>query len=281
MTEEQLQLLRATRPSGQDEHEADVAVARAAVAEVPEIVAQLEEERQLDIAMLGSLSGVEPPPGLESALMMAMRAARGVVEPPAELRETVVAAVQLPKTNKKPVSKPKAPTITHVEFTRRAWLLGSAAAGFAMLGGAYWMWRNDHAFSMRRLTAKLASITNRGVTLSLMSMDTKEVTTWLRTHDAPRPHALPAKLHALGRKGCHIYDIESHAVSLECLLLPDMKQLHLFSTYASDLTDAPAEGEPAVVQTSHGRTLATWTQDGATVLLFSEEPHETISALLT
>ncbi len=282
MTEEQLQLLRATRPSGQDEHEADVAAARAAVAQEPALVEQLQTERDLDLAMLDSLRGVEPPAGLESALLTAMRAARGVAEPPSHLRESVLAAVQLPAAPvaAKRKSKPPSAPITRAEFTRRAWITGAAAAGFAMLGGAALLWRRDHAFSMRRLTAKLAFITKSGITLSLMSMDPKAVNRWLSSHDAPRPNSLPEKLNALGRKGCHIYDIELHAVSLECFLLPDMRQLHLFSTHAADLTDAPEEGQPVSIESAHGRTLATWTKDGATVFLFSEESAEDIRALL-
>jgi hypothetical protein len=282
MTEEQLQLLRATRPSGQDEHEEDVVAARAAVAQEPALEELLQTERELDLAMLDSLRGVEPPAGFETALLTAMRAARGAAEPPSNLRESVLAAVQLPASPSaiKPKSKSQTTRITRAEFTRRAWIIGSAAAGFAMLGKVAFNWREKHAFSMRRLTAKLAFITKNGITLSLMSMDPQAVARWLNSHNAPRLNSMPEKLNALGRKGCHIYNIEAHDVSLECFLLPDMRQLHLFSTLASELTDAPSEDSPVSIRLVHDRTLATWTKEGVTVFLFSEEPAEEIRNLL-
>ena len=256
MTEEQLQLLRAARLSGQDEHDADVAAARAAAAEDPALLAQLEEERQLDEAMRQSLREEEPPAGLEAALLAAMRAARS----------------------------PAAPEPTNIlrpEFTRRAWLGWASAAAATIAIGTGWWWREAHAFTMRTLTEALAAITKKGVTLSLMSMNTAEVADWLRTHKAPRADALPAALNALGRKGCHLYDIAGHPVSLECFLLPGMRELHLFSTPAAALADAPADGAAAQLKEDAGRTLATWAHGSQTMLLFSQETPDTIRTLLS
>ena len=266
MTEEQLQLLRAARPSGQDEHDADVAAARAAVAHDPEALARLEGERQIDLAMQESLRATEPPAGLEASLLAAMRTARAAAAQPAPPQFQIV---ELPASE------------THAaRLSRRGWLAASAAAAASVALGSIWWWREYRAFSMKRLSAALADITKKGVTLSLMSMDKTAVVDWLINNHAPRADALPEKLDALGRKGCHIYDIEGHRVSLECMLLPGMVEIHLFATLSENLIDPPAPGAPAKVATFSGRTLATWTRGAQTMLLFSEAPTDTITGLV-
>lgn len=270
MTEEQLQLLRAARPSGQDEHDADVAAARAAAAHDPETVARLEEERQIDLAMQESLRATEPPAGLEASLLAAMRTARAAAASPAP--EPAAPQFEI-------VKRPASETHT-ARISRRGWLAASAAAAASVALGSMWWWREYRAFSMKRLSAALADITKKGVTLSLMSMDKAAVVNWLVTNQAPRADALPEKLDALGRKGCHIYDIEGHRVSLECMLLPGMVEIHLFATRSANLIDPPAPGAPAKVATFSGRTLATWTRGAQTMLLFSEAPTDTISGLV-
>lgn len=266
MNEELLQLLRAARPSGQDEHEADVAAARAAAAQDADVQAQLAEERRTDLAMQAALQNVEPPPGLESALLTAMRAARGAAEPPPALRDSVLTAVQQP--------------IARTILTRRSWLGWSTAAAAALAAGGIWWWRRAHAFTMQRLSEELVAVTKAGVTLSLMSMDKAAVAAWLRDNAAPRAAVFPDKLDALPRKGCHLYDIAGHPVSLECLLLPEMRELHLFTTPSAELVDPPAEGSAADVRDFSGRTLATWSRGGVTMLLLSEQPADTIRPLL-
>ncbi len=267
MTEEQLQLLRAARPSGQDEHDADVAAARAAAAHDPEALARLEEERQIDLAMQESLRATEPPAGLEASLLAAMRTARAAAASPA------------PEPKFKIVELPASESHT-ARISRRGWLAASAAAAASVALGSIWWWREYRAFSMKRLSAALADITKKGVTLSLMSMDKTAVVNWLIDNHAPRADALPEKLDALGRKGCHIYDIEGHPVSLECMLLPGMVEIHLFATRSENLVDPPAPGAPAKVATFSGRTLATWTRGAQTMLLFSQAPTNTIAGLV-
>jgi hypothetical protein len=266
MNEELLQLLRAARPSGQDEHEAGVAAARAAAAQEADVLEQLAEEQRTDLAMQAALQNVEPPPDLESAMLTAMRAARGAVEPPPALRDSVLTAVQRPPAR--------------TNLTRRTWLGWSTAAAAALAAGGVWWWRRTHAFTMQRLSEELAAITKAGVTLSLMSMDKTAVAAWLRDNAAPRAAAFPDKLDALPRKGCHLYDVAGHPVSLECLLLPEMRELHLFTTPSAELDDPPADGAAAEVRDFAGRSLATWSRGGFTMLLFSEQPADTIRPLL-
>lgn len=64
MTQDQLQLLRAARPSGEDEPDPAVVEARAAAALDPEVLAILEEERKMDLAMQSALTRPEVPAGL-------------------------------------------------------------------------------------------------------------------------------------------------------------------------------------------------------------------------
>lgn len=270
MNQDQYQLLRAARPSGADEREPAVVAARAAAAAQPGMTEQLAKERAMDLAMGTALRKAEPPPGFEAAMLTAMRAARGGADPPVALEETVLTAVRIPPVPDKS---------NIVPLRRRAWLGWGAAAAAALAAGAFQWWRTA-AFSMHRLSRELATISAQGVRLSLMSMDPAAINGWMSYYQAPRPGPLPDKLAALPRKGCHLYEIDGHPVSLECFLLPGMKELHLFCTPAAALLDPPPEGVPPGLRTVHGRTLATWTRGGQVALLFSQEPAAVLTELL-
>lgn len=265
MTEEQLQLLRSLRPQGQDEHEVGVPEARAA-AEDAGLTIHLGDERQTDLAMRSALGQIEPPTGLEDALMNAMRAARGICEPPAELRESVLSAVRLPR-----------PPVSVVRLSRRRWLGWGVGIAASLAVSGKWWWETQ-AFTLRRLTGALTAITRAGISLDLMSMDKVAVGEWLAANKAPRLAALPSKLNELPRKGCHLYEIENRPVSLECFLLPEMKQLHLYTTASAGLVNPP--GAAVKITQDGDLTLATWATEGLTLLLVSHETPELVRDLI-
>jgi hypothetical protein len=271
MTPEQYQLLRALRPQGGDGDDPAVAAARAAAEQHPDIIAQLKRERQIDLAMQAAVRAAPVPEGLENAILTAMRAAAGSAETPPALKQSVLEAVQIPHKTA-PIVRPR--------FTRRHWLGLSTAAAAAIAAGGTWWWRTA-AFSMQRLSRDLAAISAKGLQLGLMSMDPAAIDGWLNYYKAPRPASLPDKLAVLGRKGCQIYDINGHPVSLECFLLPGMKEIHLFCTPAAGLLNPPAEGATADVRPFEGLTLASWTRAGKTVLMFSHEAPEVVRTLLS
>lgn len=269
MTEEQLQLLRSLRPLGQDDHEAGVPEARAA-AESAGVSIHLDDERQTDIALRAALAQIEPPADLEDAMRTAMRAARGIGEPPVELRESVLSAVRLPKA---PGSG------SDPRVTRRRWLGWGVGIAASLAVGGKWWWETK-AFTLRRLTGAVTAITRVGISLDLMSMDKVAVGEWLAANHAPRLAVLPVKLNELPRKGCHLYDVEGRPVSLECFLLPEMQQLHLYTTPSAGLVNPPA-AEAGVIMTQDGDlTLATWAAEGQTLLLVSHEAPELVRALI-
>ncbi len=269
MNSDQYHLLRAARPSGEDEHEAAMVSAREAAAADPALLAQLEQERTMDLAMGAALQQASPPPGLEAALLTAMRAARHEALPPDSLQESVLAAVR----------GSAAPARANTRsFSRRRWLGWGTAAAAVTIASTWW-WRS-FAFTMHRLSQELAAISNKGVQLSLMSMDPAAISAWLDEAKAPRPGTLPDKLQELPRKGCHLYQIARHPVSLECFLLPGMKELHLFCTPAAGLLDPPREGVSPQLSKVGGLTLATWTRGGQAILLFSHESPGDIESLL-
>ena len=269
MTEEQLQLLRSLRPLGQDDHEAGVPEARAA-AESAGVSIHLDDERQTDIALRAALAQIEPPAGLEDAMRIAMRAARGIGEPPVELRESVLSAVRLQKTTE---------LISDPRVSRRRWLGWGAGIAASLAVGGKWWW-DTQAFTVRKLTGELTAITRKGISLTLMSMDKVVVGDWLKSNNAPRIDVLPEKLDALGRKGCQLYDIDGHSVSLECFLLPDMKQLHLYCTPSSGLVNPPSAGAAAEFTSDGDLTLAIWAKGGQTLLLISHESAELVRTLI-
>ncbi len=165
-------------------------------------------------------------------------------------------------------------------INRRQWLKYPLAAAAATVigGGAYWRWLGQH-ISLEDLTAQVSTFTNTGVKLSLMSMDTNAVTTWLKDAKAPRALSLPERLDALQRKGCHIYDVSGHKVSLECFLLPGMKELHLYTLRTNELRNPPRAGA-ATIMTDHGLTIAAWRHDQHTSILLSHESISTVRDLV-
>ena len=269
MTEEQLQLLRSLRPLGQDDHDAGVPEARAA-AEDAGVSIHLDDERQTDIAMRTALGQIEPPAGLEDALRTAMRAARGIGEPPVELRESVLSAVRHSQTPE---------PVAAARMNRRRWLGWGAGIAASLAVGGKWWW-DTRAFTVRKLSRELTAITRKGISLSLMSMDKVAVGNWLKSNNAPRIDLLPEKLDALGRKGCNLYDIAGHPVSLECFLLPDMQQLHLYCTPSSGLVDPPTAGIPAEFTSDGDLTLAIWATGEQTLLLVSRESAALVRGLI-
>jgi hypothetical protein len=258
-------LLRAARPSGQDDADPDVQAARAASDAATQTA--LDAERAGDAEIARALRSVEPPAELEARLLTAMRAARAQVDPPPQLEAQVIAAVRTARSDE------PAP------IARRQWL-GWAAAAAVVAAASGVLWWRERRLPMTRLTARLLAIVREGVTLSLMSMDRSAVAAWLRDAHAPRSAQLPPRLEALGRKGCHLYDIEGRPVSLECFVLPSMGVLHGFTTHTALLRGAPADGAAPTVVAGTGLTVATWSRGGHTIVLVGEETPETVRALL-
>lgn len=247
-------LARAASPSGKDHHDPEIAAAHEAIAADPEFAALLEVEREADLAISASLRATEPPPELEEQLLAILRDAR---------EKSVIT----------PIAQAPSPS-----FSRRHWL-GMAAAAALSTGIAY-TWHRSKRLPLSRLVATLANYSIEGVTLSLMSMDKGEVVDWLLTNQAPRAGTLPPELDALGRKGCHIYDIEGHRVSLECFLLPGMREIHLFTTPSAGLLGAPDDGNQPELSSIDSLTSAVWSQGKNTMILLTSEPAEVTRSLL-
>ena len=91
MNDESMELLRAARPSGQDDADPAMAAARSALAGDAALTAELAAERLSDAAFAHALQSAEIPENLPHRLIAAMRAGRTVAEPPAgtEVRTAV------------------------------------------------------------------------------------------------------------------------------------------------------------------------------------------------
>lgn len=242
-------VLRAARPSGKDDDDAQIRAAREAAD--PALLAELAEERVFDESVAADLRSNEPPADFEEQLIAAMRAAR---------------------------AQPSLTVVPPARLTRRSWIGWAAAASLAGGAGTWWL-TVGRGTRFDDLVDRLAKISKDGVTLSLMSMDRLEVGIWLRKAGAPRTASLPESLHVLPRKGCHLYDIDGRPVSLECFLLPGMRELHLFTTATRGLRGAPND-QASRIATAGGLTAGSWTRDGKTMILLSEESSATITDLL-
>lgn len=273
MNEENRQALRAARPSGQDEQDPAVAQARLAASQEPGAPESWEKERLADLAFARALQSAEPPPELERRLLESIRALPTSAVPPEGMEKELLRAVRAATP---PITAVARPT------RRRRWIVTAAASAAALaMSGWIWQRRRPRRLPLAGLVEELAQISTDGVTLSLMTMDRAEIRTWMQDRGAPRADPLPPALDALGRKGCHVYQIAGHPVSLECFMVEGGGIIHLFCTEKRRLLDPPpAEADPNI-ETAHGHTVAVWTRGQKTVLLLSHEPEETVRALVT
>ncbi|MFN0125309.1 MAG: hypothetical protein ACKV19_01325 [Verrucomicrobiales bacterium] len=266
MNEEFRQRLRAARPSGQDERDPDVSEAREAAADDPAEVAALEQERVADVHFARALQSAPIPPDLEARVRAAVRAVQKAETSPSEPDQSALPA--------------RFPAAQSVGPTRRRWLAWAGAAAAVTAAGLAWWRRWPARLTLDRLATELAAISTRGVTLSLMTMDRAAIATWMRDQSAPRADTLPSKLDALGRKGCHLYTVAGHPVSLECFMWPDGEVLHLFSTESDRLVDPPLAGAPAREVIAPDHAALTWAEGRWTLMLLGHRPIEEIQALL-
>jgi hypothetical protein len=241
MNQETLLLLNAARARGQDDALPEVAAALEAAHEDEAVLAWMASTRANDATIGAAVRSIDPPREFDLA----------------KAKQRLVLGI-----------------------SRRSLLLWpTAAAAAAVAGGAYWQFIRRR-ISFNALSERLADISSKGVTLSLMSMDAKLVHQWLVDSHSPLALSLPDKLSALPRKGCHLYDLDGHAVSLECFLLPGMKELHLFTIDSAELRGAPVMSRRPSFTAKQGMTIATWTSDTHTLLMLSREPKAIIQGLV-
>jgi hypothetical protein len=235
-------VLQCARPQCQDDNDPEVAAALVATQANPQDGAWLQSQREQDALWGYALRAIEPPKQLRAKL--------GV----------------------------KTPTL----LPRRSFLRWTAVAGVVTAGASalLWRWRQPH-LSLSDLVDEVAGISARGIQLSLMSMEKAAVAAWLDGRSLPRAKALPEKLDAVSRKGCHVYQIQGQTVSLECFIIPEgMRELHLFSIISDALDEAPEELTRPVITTHRtGQTVATWSKSGTTHVLSSKESLSEVAAL--
>jgi hypothetical protein len=237
-------LLQCARPRCQDDDLPEIAAALLRAQAAPEHAAWLRSTRAQDALWGTALRSIQPPSRLADAL---------------------------------PTKKP-------VLLSRRGLLGWAAAAGVAVTAASAWLWRaRSNGLQLADLMDAVADISAKGVTLSLMSMNKLAVAQWLDSRSLPRAQTLPGKLDEITRKGCHLYQIEGEAVSLECFVLPEgMRELHLFSVVSSALAEPPApEAPPTIAPHTTGQTTATWSRDGLTHILCSRESAEATARILS
>lgn len=253
------ELLAAARASGVDDPDLGIA---AVLRDHPELAGDFDANRQADQLAIKAMAETEIPAGLEEQLIGILRQTRRAARQ-SEPAPVVPGIVSFPQRRS----------------TRRNWLAGAAAVALGAAGGGWFLaYRRRPSFDDMLTT--LARISREGVTLSLMSMDRDEVAAWLTSREAPRAGTIPGGLDALPRKGCHIYQIDGRKVSLECFLLPEMRELHVFTTPAADFRNLPPEGAEPVFKTIDGLTAALWQRDAKVIALVTDQPAEAVRPVL-
>lgn len=253
------EIIAAARASGKDDLDLEIA---SLLRDHPELARDFDANRRADQLASTAMAEIEIPDGLEDQLVNLLRQTRSAGNSGKAAAEAE-AIVALPRRG----------------VSRRSWMASAAAVALSA-GGGYWFFRNRSRPSFDDLLARLATISREGVTLSLMSMDRAEVSEWLVSRDAPRANQLPAGLDALPRKGCHVYQIDGREVSLECFLLPEMRELHVFTTPAGDFRDLPSDGSEPLIKTIDGLTAALWRREGEVMALLTEQPASAVRPVL-
>jgi hypothetical protein len=127
----------------------------------------------------------------------------------------------------------------------------AAAAGVMLFAGlAFFLLRPSHAkITLGALTSEMARLQNEDrISLGVLTTDTAQIRRWLKEHDGADDFEAPAGLGKEMRLGCQVLNINGNKVSLICFQTGDEQVVHLLVVDRERLSDAPAVGEPNLLQ---------------------------------
>jgi hypothetical protein len=227
--DEARQILEAARANGRDDADPQVAEALRMAAQDPELTAQLERQRALDITMTAGINSIPVP---------------------TDLRESILAGRK----------------IVRLHFWQD-WRTATAAAAAlaALLAGAiYFINQSTSGFaSFRR---QLVVETWAGDPhLDIETDDLSKLRGWLTNAGAAADFALPPALAGARLHGARLFEYDDRKISLICLS-EGSRHLHLYVLDRPPFSDLPPLGAPEFEKCGAWKT-ASWQQGNKTYVL--------------
>jgi hypothetical protein len=149
-------------------------------------------------------------------------------------------------------------------------LLGGLAAFWFKPGGT------DNFFAYRNRMVRSAM---RDYRMNLLTNDLNEIRRYLKENQAHGDYVLPKPLEKLPGTGCAILSWQGKRVSLVCFALNPRKDLLLFITDRTTVSDAPRAGKPQFAPVGKLMT-ASWTAADKVYLLAGPGDQEFIRKYL-
>jgi hypothetical protein len=113
------------------------------------------------------------------------------------------------------------------------------------------------------------------ISLGVLTPDTAQIRRWLKEHDGDDDFAVPAGLGKEARLGCQVLDINGNKVSLICFQTNEDQVVHLLVVDRRRLSDAPAVGEPILLQEGE-LAFAMWSDENRTYVITGHGSAESL-----
>lgn len=236
-------ILRATRPQGQDADDSSVVEAEALAAKDPHLSAWLEKERAFDRAFAAKLRDVPVPEGLKERLLAQKP------EPEASAQDTRQGDL---RANVMPL------------LALVAALAVIVGLGFVLTPQQNTTLASSEAMPFATFKEKAMAVFGPGFKLSLATSDIGQMRSWLAAHGGARSFSMPPGLSGQEGVGCRIVEMGDHTASLICFRLDNGKTAHLFAMPEKYLADAP---QAPVTDVDKGWMTSAWSSNGMTYML--------------
>lgn len=203
------------------------------------------------------------------------------------LLEDVLAKLPETRTTAPPAKVITPPTNV---WTRRRWLVASAAGVAATLGGGAWVLERPTNFAhadgpsdFAGFREDMARFADRLFRLNKKSESPQTLITFLTEKGGDTPtdwKTLPPKIADKPARGCRVIDWGQQRVGLICFLRDERQVVHLFSIKTSSLRSQTPAADMRAPTVLHGRECCGWVQGDYVHLLVGAKPGVPVQDLL-
>ena len=237
-------ILHAYRPSGEDAHDPQFEGALGLVRNDPELAHWFAHEQALDVAIAGRIHSVQPPPDLQTQLLLA----RKVIRPRPWWRK---------------------PT----------WIAAAAMVALLISAASLLLLRRSGEIEFTSFRGTMIdAYLDMSKHIDVMGLDADELKRWLTEHGGDSRFALPPRLADKGIVGCKVLEWHGHRITLLCLKFGG-KHVDVFVINESDLPRVSLHAAP-VFASEGGLTTATWRREGKIYFLAGNIPEADLKQLL-
>jgi hypothetical protein len=251
-------LLSACRPNGADSTDPEFAEALVQAERDPMLKAWFEDQRRTDAAIAARLQSVPVPADLRSRILTGGR-----------------------------VSKPQ-PWFS----TRHFWAIAAVLMTFVGIGSWYTGSRRPsntagHLAGTPRpavefqdqAMATLSQLVAGKAAFDAQSPKIADLQQWLHANGSPVASSLPATVQGMTSLGCKTIVWNGHPASLICFHGPNGELVHLAMVDRAAIANPMPEGQTLYAE-RNGWRMASWSQNGMAMMLFTKAPEAQLRALL-